>query len=498
MANCLILYGRTGAIAHSKNAGPFRIATELRKNGYSVRCVDITVFDDPIVLGKALKNLIDKDTLWVGISGTFLFDIFGFEWQRLPDKDHTLPNNDAGLVRFIDFVKSLNPNIKFITGGSRKHHLVKYGFVNFEGYVDQKIVDYTNWLAKKHTSVSLEFYSNVIKNKEYDDFYSSNIIFEPEDIVFTNEALPIEISRGCIFKCKFCSFPLNGKAKGEGMRDPDVLLAEFIRNYEMFGTTNYTFADDTYNDSIEKITTLYEKVYSKLPFKINFTTYARLDLMMRFPESIDIMKRSGLKSVVFGIETLNPKSAKTIGKGIDPREQIKFIRQIKNDQWADVMTSSGFILGLPHHTNEDLDYIQDWIFSDDNPLDHWHIDPLHLSPPDIVDQQYSYSELDTDYKKYGYEIIVDPTQHLHNQVRWVNNNSGLTQEKCSDVAANLMTQSYNHKKYRAGSFGFSEVAEFLDSDTVLKTPVADYASLFSTWRNEKKEQYITRLFESFK
>jgi hypothetical protein len=119
-------------------------------------------------------------------------------------------------------------------------------------------------------------------------------------------------------------------------------------------------------------------------------------------------------------------------------------------------------------------------------------------PPDVVDQQYAYSELDTDYKKYGYKIIVDPSQHLHNQVRWENENTGLTQEKCSDIAANLMTQSYQHKKYRAGSFGFPEVAEFLDPDTVLKTPVADYASLFSTWRNEKKEQYITRLFESFK
>jgi hypothetical protein len=498
MANCLILYGRTGAIAHSKNAGPFRIATELRKNGYSVRCIDITMFDDPNVLGRALKHLVDKETLWVGISGTFLFDIFGYEYQRLADRENLAENNDVGLIRFVDFVRSLNPNVKFLTGGSRKHHLAKYGFVNFEGYVDQKIVDYTNWLSKKHTNVNLEFYSKTIKNLEYDDFYSSNIIFEPEDIVFEKEALPIEISRGCIFKCKFCSFPLNGKAKGEGMRDPAVLRAEFIRNYELFGTTSYTFADDTYNDSVEKITTLYEKVYSKLPFKINFTTYARLDLMMRFPQTIDILKKSGLKSVVFGIETLNPKSAKSIGKGIDPQEQIKFIRHTKKNQWEDVMTSSGFILGLPHHTEEDLDYIQDWVFSDDNPLDHWNIKPLHLNPPDVVDQQYSYSELDTNYKKYGYDIIVDTTQPIYNQVRWINKNTGLTQENCSRIADDLEKQSYEHKKYRAGSFSFPEVAEFLDPDTVLKTPIIEYAPLFSTWRNEKKEQYINRLFESFK
>jgi radical SAM superfamily enzyme YgiQ (UPF0313 family) len=25
------------------------------------------------------------------------------------------------------------------------------------------------------------------------------------------KVLPIEIARGCIFKCKFCSYPLNGK-----------------------------------------------------------------------------------------------------------------------------------------------------------------------------------------------------------------------------------------------------------------------------------------------
>ena len=305
--------------------GAHRIASLLRKKNFQVEVIDFfnswTIDELKLFVNKF--NQLD----FLGISITL----------------GKLDNYKVNVL--IELVKQLNPNIKIIAGGSNVL-LNKFNQVDlyFKGFADGAIDDLVKYLetSNKDCFNVYEIKTHDIKNvinctRDYGNYDLSNLKTEytNNDFISNKETLTLETSRGCIFKCKFCSFPLNGKAKGEGMRDPDILLAEFIRNYELFGTTNYTFADDTYNDSVEKITTLYEKVYSKLPFKINFTTYARLDLMMRFPKTIDILKKSGLKSVVFGIETLNPKSAKSIGKGVDPNEQIEFIRRLKKDQWEE-------------------------------------------------------------------------------------------------------------------------------------------------------------------
>ena len=60
--------------------------------------------------------------------------------------------------------------------------------------------------------------------------------------------LPLEVARGCIFKCNFCSFPLNGKGKGEAIRDFSYIRDELIENYELYGIEDYWLTDDTFND----------------------------------------------------------------------------------------------------------------------------------------------------------------------------------------------------------------------------------------------------------
>ena len=42
--NCVLLYGNS-TMPMSKYAGAFRIATELRQNGYNVQTVDLTAFN---------------------------------------------------------------------------------------------------------------------------------------------------------------------------------------------------------------------------------------------------------------------------------------------------------------------------------------------------------------------------------------------------------------------------------------------------------------------
>ena len=227
MKNCILLYGND-ELPTFKYAGTFRIATELRKNNYEVHCIDVSAFNnDDIDLKLILEKIISKDTLWLGISTSFLTTVFGFPFYKTDNAyKRANPNIASRLLKFTDFIKTLNPDIKLISGGSRLFPLEEYGFIIFKGYVDSEVLEFTNLCA---AGQNIDITS--ITGTEFKDFTQSNIQYEVSDIIKQNDCLPIEVSRGCIFKCKFCAFPMNGKTKGEWIKNEIVLVDEFKRNY---------------------------------------------------------------------------------------------------------------------------------------------------------------------------------------------------------------------------------------------------------------------------
>ena len=133
----------------------------------------------------------------------------------------------------------------------------------------------------------------------------------------------------------------------------------------------------------ESIALCVEFIWFIIPFKLNFTTYIRLDLMMRNPDTVEYLQKSGLKSAVFGIETINHNSGKSIGKGLDPIEQFQFIEEIKKNEFKEILTYSGFILGLPKDREDELERLEEFLFSEKNKLDDFTVEPLFITPPHI-------------------------------------------------------------------------------------------------------------------
>jgi radical SAM superfamily enzyme YgiQ (UPF0313 family) len=456
--HCIILTGNSQFRGGVKTSGAYRIASELRKNGYNTKVIDMTVFhgfDEDIQ--NLLSSLISTDTLWIGISYNFLKDIFGVDSERVTPVTLTDGPVDQDLIDFIRFCRKLNPNIKIIAGGYKKFVWKVYGIHYFAGYSDETIVDYTNWCAKK-AGAQLSYHLGETKSKEFDKFVTSQITYTDSDIMLPGVAVPIELSRGCIFKCKFCAFPLNGKTKGEWIKRTDVLRSELLYNYERFGITDYIFADDTHNDSTDKLRLFYDEVYSKLPFKINFSSYLRLDLLMRFPEQVQLLKESGLRSAVFGIETLNPKSAKIIGKGVNPQEQLAFLRDIKNGDWKNqVLTSSGWIIGLPADNIDTAAELREFLWSKDNPLDHWSISPLYIKPKHLwfEESMNMTTEFEKNYEKYGYEF---PEYNSFSSINWENKKNGLSFKLVSQQVINLTDRNITHPNWHFGGFAAADVA----------------------------------------
>jgi radical SAM superfamily enzyme YgiQ (UPF0313 family) len=498
MFDCVLFYGNSNQIAASRSGGTQRIATELRQNGYSVVCIDITPFFERVELfKKLLDKIVTEKTLWLGISTTFLFDIFDKSYHKSEEKHSVETPIFDGVI---DHIKKLNPKIKLISGGSRYFPLEKYSFKIFKGYSDKEIVDFTDWCSKKNTEkINLDFYGNKIQGSEFKEFTTSKIIYEPEDFIMQDDFLPIELARGCIFKCKFCSYPLNGKKKGDFIKLHSVFREELIDNYEKYGLTEYIFCDDTFNDSAEKIKYLYDNVFSNLPFKINFVSYLRLDLLMRYPETVEYLKESGLTSTFFGIETINEKSGKAIGKGVPPKEQFNFLTEIKKTHFKDVLLGSGFMLGLPFDTIETLEETRKFFQSNNNPLDHWDVNPLWLNPLHMSKNKDYYSEFDLEYEKYGYEVFSGEDKYNH--VFWQNKKTGLTYEMCQKYAYLIQRDAVLNQKYKIGGFRYAyfrslgiskeEIFKFSKGELFLKKDLKQLSM-------NRQEKYIDKLKDYFK
>jgi radical SAM superfamily enzyme YgiQ (UPF0313 family) len=500
MANCIILYGNSDIPGGPKTAGPFRIATELRNRGYTVMCIDITVFDGfDEDFKKIYSSFVSKDTLWTGISGTFLRDVFGKPQvlSLLQRKEYVKDSTtlDKDLLEFVNFAKELNPKMKLLLGGARLHRLLEFGFVIFEKYVDKEIVEYTDFLSKKPGQRNLKYLSNIIEGEEFKEFSTSQIVYDKNDIIFETDTLPLEISRGCIFKCKFCSYPLNGKKKGEWIKRTHLLKDELLRNYEHFGVTNYSFTDDTYNDSLDKVKILRDEVFTQLPFQIKWSSYIRLDLLVRYPEMIDILKDSGIKSAICAMESLNPRSAKAIGKGLDPQVQIDFVRDIKKNKWKDVLVSSNFILGLPHDSKEYIDEFEKWILSKDNPFDYWYIFPLGIFPKG-ESKSYVMSEFDQTYEQYGYEMIKDPSNPDYLHIGWKNSKIGLNTQYCSIRTQQILEKSKN-TDWKLGGWLWSIMQEYVPDEYIIGQSRKECYKNFniSELQQNKIKKYKTELYK---
>jgi len=209
---------------------------------------------------------------------------------------------------------------------------------------------------------------------------------------------------------------MNGRRKMDYLKNPQILREQIIENYEKFGTTNYFFLDDTFNDSVEKLRILEQETFSNLPFRPRFGAFMRLDLINAHPETIDMLANIGVSGAFYGIESLNYEANKSIGKGISKDKIYSILNRLKSEWPSDVISDGQFIMGLP---NEDEASIRSWLdelLDPAFPLDAAKIEPLWLEKLRPTDTRLWVSNFESNPEKYGY-TFPDNSRPTH----WVNN-----------------------------------------------------------------------------
>jgi radical SAM superfamily enzyme YgiQ (UPF0313 family) len=468
--NVLIFTDCSGTI-FSRAAGAYRIATELRNNGYTVQVVDHFLLAGLQTTLDLVDKFVGPSTLFVGFSTTFMnpgemhlkeavkdtstvFKVNGVKTNQITapamiSVNLPLTRSDLQVIR--DRILSKSPNAKLVMGGAKTEYRAKDQVqidTYLSGYADTSVVEYVKYLDGKNPFFQFKTTPDGRMLIDHDvmaanfDFKHSTIEYQESDFISPGEVLPIEISRGCIFKCKFCAFVLTGKKRTDHLKDREVLYSELMRNYEKFGTTKYLFSDDTYNDSVAKLE-YFAETFRKLPFKIEYAAYLRHDLIATFPEMADLLMESGIKSAIFGLETLNHTAGKIVGKGMDPKKIKEMLLWLRNEKgWAkNILMTSGFMVGLPTESQETVMSWAEELWDPTYPLDSFIFSPLTIYPDT---NRIGKSEFEKEYEKYGYWFDLAVSSG------WINEHWDYDKAK---VFANWLTTETN-RKGRSRMLGF--------------------------------------------
>jgi hypothetical protein len=450
MANFIIFAGMQEPEHYAvRSGGQYQIASWLRSFGYTVKVIDFCFKIPHNTLEEIARKYINKDTLALGFSSTF--------WDVQIIK---VDGISVGGIEYPRWVKHLRnvfkkecPHLKWILGGSNSYTPVfEDDWVRIHQFAEDEILRYFDKLTGKTVQRPLFNIQNFVRSYSKDDY------IEPY------ETLSIEISRGCIFKCKFCQFPLIGRKKGTNIRKEDDIRNELIQNYEQFGTTKYYFSDDTFNESLEKVQMIH-RISKSLPFELEYTAYLRLDLLASYPEMIELLPDSGLRSAFFGIESFQAEGSKAIGKGWNGQHAKDFLLKLKN-QWKDRTNWwMGMIVGLPGWSKEQEEIDLQWMI--DNDMSCWWHWALYINPVNIINGQQWVSDFERNYEKYGYKFTED------NFVNWTNGN--LVHTELQQIAIELNEKSYKYKKvagFRMGEFSTTLRCKMQDLVNVRESEVS--------------------------
>ena len=422
-------------LGYGKYAGAYKIASEVRKAGYTCQVIDNYTWGSINKLKPLMEKFVDSSTLLVGVS-------CALNEKRTSSRVLHWGYEENAFMDFLRYTKSLNPNLKTVAGGPRIYEYSSWPEIDYTivNKADNSIVALLDHLSGKR-EIKFENVgpTRLIRETDYpytqEEFMNSTIQYEHNDIIFENEALPLEIARGCIFSCAFCKYDLIGKRAGEWTKTPKTLREELMRNYEMFGTTHYNISDELINESVDKLK-MWCDVTNSLPFKLGYTGYARADLIWRYPEMRELLLDSGAQCLLFGIETLHEKAGKAIGKGLDPNKIKETLHYCKQKWDNKIIMCSNFIVGLPHEPVEHIWESFHYLLSESCPLDIVTYTSLGItSTNQDSNTKRGLSKIELDPKKYGMTINIESPD-------WVGTHVNKSQ------AEDLLKQITNHPKYK--------------------------------------------------
>jgi anaerobic magnesium-protoporphyrin IX monomethyl ester cyclase len=182
-----------------------------------------------------------------------------------------------------------------------------------------------------------------ISNMEVIPFPARHLVdlrrYRPQPIFY--KGIPfasINSSRGCPAHCVFCA-SFNAHGRRFRPHSPEYVLEEIDQLVNKYGIRHLHFVDDTFTLDKKRAYAICEGIIAR-KYHIKWHCYARVDNIDR--PFLALMKKAGLFSIFYGIETGDPAVLKSLKKGTT-LEQARNAMALSND--LGLKTICSFLFG---------------------------------------------------------------------------------------------------------------------------------------------------------
>lgn len=157
-------------------------------------------------------------------------------------------------------------------------------------------------------------------------------------------------SRGCPFKCKFCTFSLNllGQKRDYVSRSAESVVEEI----EGISAGIILFSDDNFFTEPKRAEKICDLIIAK-KIKKSFVAQTRIDVA-EYPELLKKMVKAGFKVLLLGIESPHDRILAALNKGFNRatiRKRLSVLRKVP------ILCHGYFIYGNIGETEEEMLYI---------------------------------------------------------------------------------------------------------------------------------------------
>lgn len=164
---------------------------------------------------------------------------------------------------------------------------------------------------------------------------------------------PIRRGTGCPYKCAFCDFQGLQKLR---MRSPESMIAE-LKTLTKTGHRKVYFVDDNIAYTKKQLVDFTKAIIAE-QLNLSWRSFLRADTID--VETASLLKDSGCKEVLLGIESGDPQILINMNKGIDPEKALKAIQSLDS---VGIRTQSTFVVGFPGECSRSIEDTASFISS---------------------------------------------------------------------------------------------------------------------------------------